>query len=351
MAYFFVLLSILLLFAALGIMWFILQYRKEKRSLWFGVSFLAALVTSLTLIAFFLVRISEMWFVRTLLITGGILFALLLLFFPVLLIISMLSSGIRLIRKEGASLSHMLSLGFGIAYILYLIIWPLLKGIPKSGFFDFLYTYLSFCFFFTIFIFVLYTITNILNLLASPRKKYQYIIVLGSGLKNGNEVTPLLASRVDKGIAAFRKNEGSFLVLSGGKGKDEKIAEGEAMKNYALQQGVPEAALLIEDRSVNTRENLLFSQQLIEKHSKERSWNLLVVTTSYHVLRALLLAKNLGIDCDGRGSRTKLYFSINAFIREWIAYLVLWRKKYIIVLVIGFVVIALSYCLAAYLNI
>lgn len=342
--------SIFLLFAILGSTWFIWQFRKEKRSLWLGISFLAALVTLIAFVAFLLIRISDIGFVRMLLIGGGLLIGIVLLLFPFVLIASMLVSGIRLMRREGISLSHMLSFSFGIAYIIYLIIWPLLENVPKSGFFDFLYSYLSFCFFFTLLIFVLYTITNILNLLKSFRKKYQYIIVLGSGLRNGNEVTPLLASRVDKGIEAYWQNEGSFLVLSGGQGVDEKIAEGEAMKNYALQQGVPESAILIEDKSVNTSENLLFSQQLIERHAKEGRGNLLVVTTSYHVLRALLLAKNLGIACDGRGSRTKLYFSINAFIREWIAYLVLWRKKYIAVLVGGFVVIALVHWLIEYFN-
>ncbi|WP_368652950.1 YdcF family protein [Ornithinibacillus sp. 4-3] len=351
MDYFLILLSIFLLSAILGITWFILQYRKEKRSLWLGISFLFALITVLANISFPLIRISDIGFIRVMLIGGALLVGIVILLFPLVLILSMLISGIRLMRREGITLSHMLSFGFGIAYILYLIIWPLLEGTFKSTFFDFLYTYLSFVFFFTLFIFVLYTVTNMLNLLKHFRKKYQYIIVLGSGLRNGKEVTPLLANRVDKGIQAYRENPGSILVLSGGRGADEKIAEGEAMKQYALQQGVPASDILVEDKSVNTRENLLFSQQLIRRHMTINEPNLLVVTTRYHVLRALLLAKNLGIACDGRGSRTKLYFSINAFIREWIAYLVLWKKPYIIILIGAFIVIALLYGLQALLGI
>lgn len=93
----------------------------------------------------------------------------------------------------------MLSLGLGIAYVLYLIVWPIVEWVPKSAFFNFLYVYLSFCFLFTTSIFVLYTITSLLNLWKNRKKKYGYIIVLGSGLLNGKEVTPLLASQVDKG--------------------------------------------------------------------------------------------------------------------------------------------------------
>ena len=100
------------------------------------------------------------------------------------------------------------------------------------------------------------------------------------------------------------------------------------MKNYALQQGVTRSSIVVEDQSTTTRENLLFSGAIIEKFGEEG--NILVVTTGYHVLRAVLLAKNLGIKCDGRGSKTKLYFSVNALVREWIAYLVIWRKKYVL---------------------
>ncbi len=113
------------------------------------------------------------------------------------------------------------------------------------------------------------------------------------------------------------------------------------MKNYALQQGVTRSSIVVEDQSTTTRENLLFSGAIIEKFGEEG--NILVVTTGYHVLRAVLLAKNLGIKCDGGGSKTKLYFSVNALVREWIAYLVIWRKKYVLVLLISFFIIGLQY--------
>lgn len=337
------LLFIVFISAVIGIMWFVWQYKHEKRSLWLGVSFLAALATSLSLVTFLLIIVSEISFFRILLIVGAVFITFIIMLFPLVLILSMLMNGIRLIEREGASFRHMLSLGFGIAYILYLCVWPILYKVSKGGFLSFLYFYLSFCFMFTLLTFALYTVTNLLNLLKIPQKKYHYIIVLGCGLKKGIEVTPLLAGRVDKGIEAYKQNKGSILVFSGGKGADEKIAESEAMKIYAMKQGVPETSILTEDKSVNTRENLLFSKQLIEENIKDMTGNLLVVTTSYHVLRALLLAKNLKIECDGRGSRTKFYFSINAFIREWIAYLVLWRKTYLSILAGGFAFIALGY--------
>lgn len=51
-----------------------------------------------------------------------------------------------------------------------------------------------------------------------------------------------------------------------------------------------------------------------------------LVTSSYHVYRALVLAKRQGLQCVGYGAKTKWYFTLNAFIREFIAYIVITKR-------------------------
>ncbi|NRN76212.1 MAG: hypothetical protein ACFWTI_06280 [Lactobacillus helveticus] len=51
-----------------------------------------------------------------------------------------------------------------------------------------------------------------------------------------------------------------------------------------------------------------------------------IVTNSYHVYRALVLAKRQGLQCIGYGAKTKWYFTLNAFVREFIAYLVITKR-------------------------
>ena len=80
----------------------------------------------------------------------------------------------------------------------------------------------------------------------------------------------------------------------------------------------------MEKRSANTRENLLFSRELMEG-KKPR---IALVTTGYHVFRALILARKCGIRCIGYGARTKWYFTLNALIREFVGYLKLSWKLY-----------------------
>lgn len=185
-----------------------------------------------------------------------------------------------------------------------------------------------------------YTVASLLNLVNPFAKPLDYIIVLGAGL-NGEEVTPLLASRIDKGIAIYQKNQGSKLIMSGGQGADEVISEAQAMTNYALKQGVPLYDILLENQSTNTKENIRFSVAMMEEDKKQFA----IVTNHYHLFRALLFARQEGVKCIGYGAKTKFYFSLNAFIREFIGYLTMswkWHLALLGLLTVAYLAIVLS---------
>lgn len=173
---------------------------------------------------------------------------------------------------------------------------------------------------------MLYTTSSFINLVNLFPGKLDYVVVLGAGL-NGDKVTPLLASRIEKGIAIYQKHPGSKLIMSGGQGPDELMAEGQAMANYAFEQGIPVEDIVIENQSTNTEENLKFSYALMKPGSR-----FALITNYYHVFRALLLARKLKIKCIGYGARTKFYFSLNAFIREFVGYVVMSRKAHLVVI-------------------
>lgn len=102
-------------------------------------------------------------------------------------------------------------------------------------------------------------------------------------------MTPLLASRIDKGIEILRKNPKALLIMSGGQGKGEDIPEGEAMARYAINKGIDESKILIENKSTNTKENPYFLSKLMTKESPRVG----LVTTSYHVFRAFDTCKKI----------------------------------------------------------
>ena len=167
-------------------------------------------------------------------------------------------------------------------------------------------------------------------------KKCDYIIVLGARII-GERVSPLLAGRLDKGIALYEKfRRKPVFIVSGGKGSDEIISEAEAMKRYLLEKGIEEEHIILEDRSVNTRQNLKFSGEIMDARSE--NYSCLFVTNNFHVLRGAILAKELHIPADGVGCKTAGYYLPAASIREAIAFVFAYEKMALYYLLLAVIV-------------
>ena len=88
------------------------------------------------------------------------------------------------------------------------------------------------------------------------------------------------------------KNPHIKIIASGGQGGDEKISEAQAITNYLLEEtDVPQDAIILEDQSRTTYENLLFSKELGEKLVDKPQF--LFVTNDYHVFRTSTYARKL----------------------------------------------------------
>src|SRR5690606_5180103 len=152
-------------------------------------------------------------------------------------------------------------------------------------------------------------------------------IVLGAGLR-GDRPTPLLAARLDRGREALDRSRArgrdTRLICSGGQGPDEIVPEAVAMANHLVEAGVDRDLLWLEDESTSTEENLRLSAQVAARHGMEGG-RFAVVTNDYHVLRAALLLRRLGLDGYGLGARTARYFWPSAILREFAA--ILWEHQ------------------------
>ena len=303
----------------------------DPRTLWSGVVLLGMLLCS-AVTMFFLLSEYANWLAEHELLTN-ILVALLLLtagcvlMFPIILIITLFIEGIKVIRHEGLRPSNFLTMLFSVLLYLYLAVWPVVGGLEKGRLGTRLYLFISLSAAYMLSLMAIYLLSAALNLLHwKKRRGADYIVVLGAGVI-GTRVTPLLAARIDRGIELLHCNPNAALIMSGGQGPGEDIAEGEAMAWYAEERGVVREKIMIESKSRSTEENLLFSSRLMEKARPK----VIVVTTSYHVFRALLLAKQQGLKCVGFGAKTKWYFTLNALIREFAGYLRLTWKRHILI--------------------
>ena len=89
---------------------------------------------------------------------------------------------------------------------------------------------------------------------------------------------------------------------------------------------------MLENASTTTFENLSDSQQILDRQPGRKYTAL--VTSNYHVYRALRYCKKIGLPCTGIGSRVAFYYWPSALIREFIAVFV--TKRFLILAILGY---------------
>ena len=123
----------------------------------------------------------------------------------------------------------------------------------------------------------------------------QVMIILGCRVMPGGEPSILLQDRLDTALDYLDDHPEMTVVVSGGQGSNEPTSEAACMADYLEEHGVDPAQILQEDQSSNTKENLIYSRQLLEEHGiVVLNDEVLVVSNGFHLTRAQILAERYG---------------------------------------------------------
>jgi len=156
-----------------------------------------------------------------------------------------------------------------------------------------------------------------------PRRPTEAIIVLGAQVKDDGTLSIALTRRLSVALAEYQEDP-RLIIACGAQGHDEPVAEGDAMRDWLIAQGVPAGHVLAETASFNTRENLLHAKAMMEERGLSGA---LVVTSDYHVARALTLCERLGIEASGAGSESKPEYWIINHAREAVSWIKFWAEE------------------------
>jgi uncharacterized SAM-binding protein YcdF (DUF218 family) len=234
----------------------------------------------------------------------------------------LLLNGITMIRRESLRPANLLSMLAGAAIFVVIgldVVAARAEDVKLSLF----ATIANLAFGYVSFLLVSYVGYAIVYGLVARTGRADFVVVLGSGLSPGGEVPPLLASRLDRGHEIWSalnrraRGAGPLLIVSGGKGDDEQVPEAHAMASYLTARGFPADHLLLEDRSRNTEENLLFSKTIMDQVKPGARCT--VVTSDFHAFRAALLARRVGVRGQVTGARVAGYYRPSAMLREFAA--------------------------------
>lgn len=322
---------------------FILILKYNRYSSWLGVSFIIVLLNLIYIFAELAFTYNfKIFFILIALIL--IPFLVMFIFGLYILVGFLLYASYRMFKNEGFSFRNSLALIIAVAIIVYSVI-SLVSGNINNDLFKLIWQYISVLAALGMFLVVLFFLNTLLVNLIKPNKRPDYLIILGSGLIKG-KVPPLLAARINKGLAYLKKCNLTDvpIIFSGGQGSDEPTSEAQAMSEYAIKQGFDPKLVMIENQSTNTYENLKYSKQIIEEISD--NYFCLFFTNNFHVFRAGVYAQQLNFDAIGIGSRTAPYYLPNALAREFIALVIIKKKSYVIILVLVTLLFLFSYIIA-----
>ncbi|MFD1455081.1 YdcF family protein [Levilactobacillus lanxiensis] len=301
---------------------FTISYRIEKRRLGNGIWFSLFFYSFLALLAMTILGTNNKW----LIVISLALFVILLLLIGVVFALQaflLLWNAWIVWKRESHTLANMLTLFLGIAILLAPFLTSLMTRYLPVPVASGISLFAAMVIFYVLFWFYNYLTMLVIYQFNHPRYKQDYLIVLGAGLLNGNEVSPLLGQRINRALKFYRKQlrkigQGPVIIFSGGQGGDETVPEGVAMRQYAIDHGLPPEQAIAEDQSKTTYENMVFSKKIIADRGTVQP-RVTFVTNGYHTFRAGMIARKAGLKANGIGAHTAKFFLPNAILREYIA--------------------------------
>ena len=149
------------------------------------------------------------------------------------------------------------------------------------------------------------------------------IIVLGAQVKEDGTPSVALERRLTAALESYLEKP-QLIIVCGAQGINEPRAEGDVMRDWLIEKGVRPEDVVAETASFNTRENLVYARAIMEHRGLSQA---LVVTSDYHVARALELCRQTGIAATGKGSPSKPEYFIKNHFREGLSWIKLWLES------------------------
>lgn len=138
-------------------------------------------------------------------------------------------------------------------------------------------------------------------------------LVLGALVYKSGNVSPILSDRLDIGMEIYNNDKAQKLLLTGDHGRKD-YDEVNAMKRYAMNNGVSEVDIFMDHAGFSTYESLYRARDVFGAKK------IVIVTQKYHLARAVYIARKLGIDAYGVSSDKHFYPKIKQYkMRESIA--------------------------------
>jgi uncharacterized SAM-binding protein YcdF (DUF218 family) len=137
-------------------------------------------------------------------------------------------------------------------------------------------------------------------------------VVLGAAVWSSG-VSPVFKERINHAMDLYRRRRVHKIIFTGGQGNANEPTEAAAARTYALNNGIAQSDIFIEQRSHTTYENLVYAKQLADAHGLKK---VLIVSDPMHMKRAIAMAKDVGLDAHPSPTPTTRYTGFRSQVAE-----------------------------------
>lgn len=142
--------------------------------------------------------------------------------------------------------------------------------------------------------------------------EYDFILVLGAGVRADGTPTPMLHDRLKTAFEAYQ-NENSPRILLSGDSEHSDYTETVTMKRTLIEMGVDESAIISDGYGLSTYESIVRAKNIYGADK------ILIISQKYHLHRAIYIAEELGMEADGvdaglRPYRKQLIYDVREFL-------------------------------------
>ena len=134
------------------------------------------------------------------------------------------------------------------------------------------------------------------------------ILVLGCFVKDDGRPSDMLFDRLTRGVELYDLSAAPKLLMSGDHGREE-YDEVAAMKQFAIDEGIPSEDVFMDHAGFSTYESIYRAKEVFQADK------ILIVTQEYHLYRALYIANQLGVEAYGVSSDYHTY--VGQFMRDF----------------------------------
>lgn len=129
------------------------------------------------------------------------------------------------------------------------------------------------------------------------------ILILGARVYANGNVSLMLNDRLETGLELYEMKKAPKIIVSGDHGSKE-YDEVNAMKDFLKEKNVLAEDIFMDHAGFSTYESLYRARDVFQVKK------LIVVTQEYHLMRALFIARELGLEAYGVASDKHIYYNV-----------------------------------------